>query len=711
MFRKPFIQRSYQTITRSFTSKALRRAMLSAMIAGSSLTTLPSVNASDTDTRGGISILVHEFAGTDKQSQATEQDSAADAAEESLPSPGTHDSVPVTSTASELDKNIAAAVAASIAKLGISIEQVLEPFAMVGPIANEAPTAEQLDGSVALNRWWLDTETVAVAKTENEACVEADDASATTAAIEELAAEEPLDVQEPTVESSDDKLIGSSPVIVTIQDAYLPYDLSQRDLELNGLSLSTVVPLKEKNYVLKPETTQEEADSVEVAAAEELAMEVAVVEETAEEADFVEVAVAEEPAMEVAVVEEAAEEADFVEVAVAEEPAMEVAVVEEAAEEADSVEVAVAEEPAMEVAVVEEAAEEADSVEVAVPEEPAMEVAVVEEAAEEADSVEVAVAEEPAMEVAAVEEAAEEADFVEVAAAEEPATEVAVVEEAAEKADSVEVAVVEESAVEAVVVDEVDVAVADVKSSPECLLDTLAHQTSELAARAEAVDFTIARLGESFGEWVASLSEPRAKVAKDAAPALLAEVVVEPNASTEASPVADIEDDEDSVEIVSAAIGSAVVCPSECELIAESKDVEPTEEVAVAMMEVEGELIPAPVADPAADAIEQIAMMEVDGQAIPAPVADPIPNGDAQEQIASSEDDEDLATNEPVAMEAELADSRPEAEASIEDLIATISQWQREAIQSILNVEEPALAEPAAAVAEKVDASTESILR
>ncbi|WP_404307853.1 hypothetical protein [Neorhodopirellula lusitana] len=333
MSNQAFLRRSCSRLLQSIVSKSARRMALAAFIAGSSML---AATADDQEilnrmeNGGGISILVHEFqaepvAAVEPVASANEssQPVAKIAALPAYASLGTHDSVPVAKTAtSQFNQAIAAAVFASATKIGISIEQVLEPFAMVGPIANQAPasvplevvdggdiffaadeaaevfeelvaneaaTEQQLAEAVALNRWWLDTETVAVAKITSTEVAKAEaipaatrDASdpvspTTDAADVGLAAHESLELQDEVSSPSDSLLVGSSAMIVTIEDAYLPYDLAKRDLEIQYLPLSSVVPLTPKNYVTYPQETergfasQVAASAVpEVAATEEL---------------------------------------------------------------------------------------------------------------------------------------------------------------------------------------------------------------------------------------------------------------------------------------------------------------------------------------------------------------------------------------------------------------------------------------------------------
>ncbi|MFG0265801.1 MAG: hypothetical protein ACF8AM_11730 [Rhodopirellula sp. JB055] len=199
------------------------------------------------------------------------------------PSPATS----VRRTSSDFNEMLAAVAASTAAKIGIPLEQFLEPFAMIRTQAQLPPVAGELDPAlneevaddqalaqaVALNRWWLDESTPEVASDEPVLQSQVVEKAATakpaphkfTIDVREelaaLAAEQPLDVTQPTViipfiamhdfskpvgntvlqldaepfvepeapaETASD-LVGSSPVIVTLEEAYLPYDLNEDD--------------------------------------------------------------------------------------------------------------------------------------------------------------------------------------------------------------------------------------------------------------------------------------------------------------------------------------------------------------------------------------------------------------------------------------------------------------------------------------------------
>lgn len=290
---------SYKTI-KQFTSRfcasrrgRLRRMLLTALFTGGSIVAAIS-SAAAAETRpahlGGISILVHEFIpqndGT--MSSAEELDAVAK-------------SLPVHRTSSQFNQSIAAAVGASATRIGIPVEQFLEPYAIVGqspsstysakstvsepiatttldatPAIEQQPQAvvafpsqqQQLDDVAALECWWFDENVVdwlaEIAEMER--------VTANLAAAQNLE----LVTEVPTAMTTDivteaESLIGSAPVIATIPDAYFPYDFAKRDLELDYLSLTTVQPIRPKNYVsMPPQAVAEEVSSeaIELAVSE-----------------------------------------------------------------------------------------------------------------------------------------------------------------------------------------------------------------------------------------------------------------------------------------------------------------------------------------------------------------------------------------------------------------------------------------------------------
>ncbi|MEO9931242.1 hypothetical protein [Rhodopirellula bahusiensis] len=195
-------------------------------------------------------------------------------------------STSVRRTSSDFNEMLAAVAASTAAKIGIPLEQFLEPFAMIRtkailpPVAGELDPAveakvaddEALAQAVALNRWWLDEskpevttdEPVLQSQVVQKAVKPSPAPHKFTIDVREelaaLAAEEPMDlspsavilpfiakhdfsepiaeaevemevaVEPEVIEASTDELAGSSPVIVTLEEAYLPYDLNEGDV-------------------------------------------------------------------------------------------------------------------------------------------------------------------------------------------------------------------------------------------------------------------------------------------------------------------------------------------------------------------------------------------------------------------------------------------------------------------------------------------------
>ncbi len=167
---------------------------------------------------------------------------------------------------SSLDTSVTAIATAALASAGVSVEQIVEPFAMVGPYLDNS--LEMVKG---FQGWWETALTQAESLKNASAALQDE--------LDMIAAEEPVDVENfgpsvimdmpPTIEAvaepdsleitavdvligsspiiatieavaepysleitAIDVLIGSSPIIATIEDDYLPYDLSARDLTL-----------------------------------------------------------------------------------------------------------------------------------------------------------------------------------------------------------------------------------------------------------------------------------------------------------------------------------------------------------------------------------------------------------------------------------------------------------------------------------------------
>lgn len=255
----------------------LRRMLLAAFFTGGSLAAATtSAMAADAPPvhLGGISILVHEF--------IPEATVAVIASEERGDVVA---ATPIHRTSSQFNQSIAAAVSDSAAKIGIPVEQFLEPFVMVGhpgspsrdsspypsrliesaPLATTspekspaadmetelaavAPPQQQVDDVAALNCWWLGED----ALEWTAEVIDIDDIFAMGAAdANELAVNDVVSG------------VGSAPLIATIPDAYFPYDIAPRDIELDYLSLTTVQPIRPKNYVSLPEQCdRDEANEV-----------------------------------------------------------------------------------------------------------------------------------------------------------------------------------------------------------------------------------------------------------------------------------------------------------------------------------------------------------------------------------------------------------------------------------------------------------------
>ncbi|TWU10220.1 hypothetical protein [Allorhodopirellula heiligendammensis] len=242
-----------------------RRMLLAAFFTGGSLlaAAAPALAADGPPPYlGGISILVHEFVPETNLSPVFSKD---------------HDSLlpptPLHRTSTQFSQSIAAAVSASADRIGIPVEQFLEPYAVVGRLGSVTPDSSTYPlrpiESAPLATTSLEKSPAADEKLDLVATSPADQQQQTTdvAALDcwwlgedalnwiaELSETDELFLS-PTEESSDlvaDEVvtgIGSAPVIATIPDAYFPYDIAQRDIELDYLALTTVQPIRPKNYV------------------------------------------------------------------------------------------------------------------------------------------------------------------------------------------------------------------------------------------------------------------------------------------------------------------------------------------------------------------------------------------------------------------------------------------------------------------------------
>ncbi len=154
-------------------------------------------------------------------------------------------------------KSITTIVAAVGASTGVSLQQIIEPFAMVGPdIEDSSRMVHEFD------QWW--ELMIKFGKTLSE--------SNTDRALQEVAALEPIDVEffgpsilvaaddlvtviggpNPGIEVTPiDSLVGSAPMIATIDVPYLPYDLSASDIRLRS-----VFPVTTKAFCVRSRVAQ-----------------------------------------------------------------------------------------------------------------------------------------------------------------------------------------------------------------------------------------------------------------------------------------------------------------------------------------------------------------------------------------------------------------------------------------------------------------------
>ncbi len=148
----------------------------------------------------------------------------------------------------ELSGTVAAIATAACASAGVSVEQIVEPFAMVGPcLDNSLEMVQRFQG------WWNAAAAEAEALRLAEAEAEFGDTIDVQEQLDLIATEEPVDVENhggsvlvdkftKTETKADqpgvyvtaiDMLVGGSPIIATIEEEdYLPYDLSARDIKL-----------------------------------------------------------------------------------------------------------------------------------------------------------------------------------------------------------------------------------------------------------------------------------------------------------------------------------------------------------------------------------------------------------------------------------------------------------------------------------------------
>jgi hypothetical protein len=140
---------------------------------------------------------------------------------------------------------IATAVGAST---GVPFNAIVEPFAMAGPTIEKSLKMVRI-----LDQWW---ESAVAYAEQMQSC-------GTDEAIDAIAALEPIDVEaygpsilsfsDTPIEEADllttgievtpiNNLIGSAPMIVTLDEPYMPYDLSADDLRLRSVFPLTTQP-------------------------------------------------------------------------------------------------------------------------------------------------------------------------------------------------------------------------------------------------------------------------------------------------------------------------------------------------------------------------------------------------------------------------------------------------------------------------------------
>ena len=191
---------------------------------------------------------------------------------------GTHDSGPLPTLAppkhltkprptpdeerSEVQESLAMLAATACRSAGVSVEQIIEPFVMVGPYLENSVSSVE-----AFESWWAESLDEMIPKVDP-----------LQSQIDAIAAQEPIDVEsfgvsilvfaaiaedavaaslpeteaniEPGVEIQPlDKLVGSSAIIATIEEDYMPYDLAARDLRLWSLFPVSTQPFCVRNQI------------------------------------------------------------------------------------------------------------------------------------------------------------------------------------------------------------------------------------------------------------------------------------------------------------------------------------------------------------------------------------------------------------------------------------------------------------------------------
>jgi hypothetical protein len=191
---------------------------------------------------------------------------------------GTHDSGPLPTLAppkhltkprstpdekrSEVQESLAMLAATACRSAGVSVEQIIEPFVMVGPyLENSVASVESFES------WWAESLDEMIPK-----------ADPLQSQIDAIAAQEPIDVEsfgisilvfaaipEDALATSPsdpntnkklgieikplDNLVGSSAIIATIEEDYMPYDLAARDLPLWSVFPVSTQPFCVRNLI------------------------------------------------------------------------------------------------------------------------------------------------------------------------------------------------------------------------------------------------------------------------------------------------------------------------------------------------------------------------------------------------------------------------------------------------------------------------------
>ncbi|MEM6366268.1 MAG: hypothetical protein AAF745_17705, partial [Planctomycetota bacterium] len=190
-------------------------------------------------------------------------------------------------TSSEFDRIVAAAITTSAAQLGIPLMPNLQTWGPTLDLNRVVQATAPSIGKLASNQDSGTKTPVDPIDTESES-LNAEPASRTMIdppgidiadlnrkwlvdSLAHLASEEPVDIhpssdqidttppQSVVAEVKHDPLMGSSPMIVTIEEEYRPYDFAARDLKWLSNPLSTVVPFKPEVYCFA--TADSQADT------------------------------------------------------------------------------------------------------------------------------------------------------------------------------------------------------------------------------------------------------------------------------------------------------------------------------------------------------------------------------------------------------------------------------------------------------------------